>query len=790
VLRAAAAVLAAGLVLAAGVAGWAALHLLRSRPRLDGELRLADLSASVRIERDKWGVPSVQAENRDDAAFALGFLHAQDRFFQMDLLRRSAAGELAALVGRAALGFDRELRVHRFRHVARRILPTLPRSRTLDAYARGVNAGLDQLGASPFEYMLLRVQPQAWRPEDTILVVLAMYLDLQSSAAGIESSLGVAYDVLPAPLADFIAARGTQWDAPLRGDAAPAPPLPGAEVYDLRRRAQRQRDAPSWVGLQHEPVVRGSNSWAVAGSLCADGAALLAGDMHLDLRVPNIWYRASLSWSTAGGERWRVTGVTLPGTPVVVSGSNGHVAWAFTNSMVDVSDLVVLQPAGDSGRRYRTTDGIRSLETHLELIEVRGADADTLTVHESVWGPIIDRDHAGRRRAYRWIAHDDEAVNLGLLDMETAGSLEAALAAANRTRIPAQNCIVADERGRIGWTLMGPIPRRYGFDGRLPSSWADGTRGWSGVLAPHEYPRLIDPPHGRLWTANARVLSGELLRRVGDGGYVLGARAQQIRDALFALRRPTARDLLRLQLDNRAVFLERWRALLLDVLARKAGDASSAQHEAPALVEGWGGRAAVESVGYRIVRAFRDAVSDAVLRPLLAPCRELEPRLRAWHFRQREGAVWALVEARPAHLLDRRFEHWEALLSACADSTLARLQALGPLRERTWGERNTSRIRHPLSGAIPLVSRWLDMAPQPLPGDSNMPRVQSPSTGASQRLVVSPGREEMGFFHMPCGQSGHPLSPFYRNSHGAWESGQPTPFLPGATRHTLVLSPG
>ncbi len=215
----------------------------------------------------------------------------------------------------------------------------------------------------------------------------------------------------------------------------------------------------------------------------------------------------------------------------------------------------------------------------------------------------------------------------------------------------------------------------------------------------------------------------------------------------------------------------------------------SARVEMRGYVESWGGRAAVHSVGYRIVRAFRAAVLDAALEPLLVACREREPRLRLWHLRHREGVVWALVETQPLHLLDPRYDDWPALLAACADSTLVRLQTRGPLRDRTWGEHNTSRIRHPLTRAVPFLSRWLDMPPRPLPGDSNMPRVQATSHGASQRFVVSPGREDEGFFHMPGGQSGHPLSPFYRNSHRSWEEGDPTPFLPGATRHSLVLKP-
>ena len=776
-----------------GLAAWVGLRLVRSRAQLDGELQVDGLRASVRIERDADGVPTLHAEDRADAAFALGFVHAQERFFQMDLLRRSAAGELAALIGGVVLDFDRALRVHRFRARAQRIVANLPRAPLLQTYADGVNAGLQELGAAPYEYLLLRSRPEPWKPEDTILVVLAMYLDLQPNEGGIESSLGVAYEVLPRALADFLAQRGTRWDAPLRGEAATVAPIPDASVFDLRRQASggatptRLRD--TYVPGRDEPEVSGSNSWAVAGSLCVDGAALLAGDMHLSLGVPNLWYRASLSWNAPEGRSWRVTGVTLPGTPVVVSGSNGSVAWAFTNAMVDVSDLVVLEPADDSGRRYLTPDGVRAFETHVERIAVRGAAVDTLRVDSTIWGPVVDRDHTGRQRAYRWVAHDIEAVNLGLLDMETAVSLEAALDFANRTRIPAQNCIVAAHDGRIGWTLMGPVPRRFGFEGRLPSSWADGTRGWNGLLAAPEVPRIVDPPDGRLWTANARVLGARAQQRVGDGGYVLGARAQQIRDALRELDNVTAHDMLHLQLDDRAVFLGRWQALLLDTLRRTPGLDPQGHDAARRVVENWGARASIESVGYRIVRAFRDAVTDAVFEPLLARCREVEPRLRPWHFRQREAAVWALVEARPPHLLEPRFDSWDALMSACVDSTLSRLRASGALTDRTWGERNTSRIRHPLSRALPFVSRWLDMKPRPLPGDSNMPRVQSPTHGASQRFVVAPGREAEGFFHMPCGQSGHPLSPFYRSAQHAWEEGLPTPFLPGPRRYTLSLTP-
>ena len=374
--------------------------------------------------------------------------------------------------------------------------------------------------------------------------------------------------------------------------------------------------------------------------------------------------------------------------------------------------------------------------------------------------------------------------------MERARNLDEALDIANRCGIPAQNCVVADRSGRIGWTLMGALPRRIGFDGRVPTSWADGARRWDGMLPPADHPRLVDPPSGRIWTANQRVVDGAMLARLGDAGYAIGARARQIRDDLFALQAARPEDLLGIQLDDRALFLERWRGLLLDVLTPEATRTDRHRREMRRLVENWGGRAAIESAGYRVVRAFRGAVSDFALAAPTAACSKADPRFRSRMLGQREGPVWRLVRERPQHFLDPRYASWDTLLLAAADTTLQELLRDGPnLAPRTWGERNTTRIRHTLSRAVPALGRWLDMRPRPLPGDSHMPRVQGPASGASQRMVVSPGQEEKGFFHMPCGQSGHPLSPHYRDSHRAWEEGLATPFLPGPTKHTLRLVP-
>lgn len=776
---------------------WLRSRVKASLPQLSGDRSVPGLSAPVTVERDAIGVPTIRAGSRADATRALGFLHGQERFFQMDLLRRSAAGELAEIVGPAVVEADRANRIHRFRAVARRVVERAsPEERALvAAYADGVNAGLSSLGEKPFEYLLLRTDPAPWKPEDSILAVFAMFMDLHDGDGSDESALGILHDRLPPEMFAFLAPPGTEWDAPIVGEPLAAPPIPGPEVFDLRK-APAPRSLPKAATFRRfqeedEEFAVGSNNWAVAGTHTADGRALLADDMHLGIRVPNTWYRVSIIRPDGQGGSIRVTGVTLPGTPLIAVGSNGHVAWGFTNSYGDWTDLVLLEVDPRRPDVYRTPEGLKWFAKVTETIRVKGGEDVPFEVKETIWGPVLDTDHKGRPRAFAWTAHHPESVNLASVGLETARTLEEAMAIANRSGIPPQNFVVADETGRIGWTIMGQMPRRVGFSGQIPASWADGSRGWKGWLAPEEMPRVVDPPSGRIWTANARVVDGEMLAKLGDGGYDLGARARQIRDGLFAREKVTPADMLAIQLDDRALFLERWRKLLLDTLTPEAVAADPKRKEMRRLVETtWTGRASVDSVAYRLVRSFRLSTRNEVFIALSGQSGVPEEELFA-PTNQFEAPLWKLVTERPAHLLDPRYKSWDEQLLAAADKALEFDSRWGPeLAERTWGERNTTRIQHPLGGGVPLLGRWLDVPPRPLPGDSNMPRFQSATGGASERLVVSPGREEAGIFHMPVGQSGHPMSPHYQAGHEAWENGDPTPFLPGPAVHTLRLTPG
>ncbi|HEY5810760.1 MAG TPA: penicillin acylase family protein, partial [Povalibacter sp.] len=450
---------------------------------------------------------------------------------------------------------------------------------------------------------------------------------------------------------------------------------------------------------------------------------------------------------------------------------------------------VEVDPA--NSQRYLVGDSSEAFAMRTETIDVHGGPAVALEVKSTRWGPIVANDSQGRPLALAWTAHDPRASNVRMVDLELAGNVPEAIAVANRAGIPVQNFVVADREGHIGWTIMGQVPVRANYDSTLPASWRTSGTGWVGWRSPEEYPRLIDPAAGRLWTANTRTIDAESwLAFLGDGGYDLGARAAQIRDNLLALSDATEADLARIQVDDRALFLARWRDLLLELLDDLAIENRAARNNARQLVQKWSGRAAADDAGYAIVRAFRLQVRADVFDTLTARARMKYPASQFAPSAQFEGALWQLVTQRPRHLVDPRYQTWEESLLASLDSALQVLRKdCDELQRCSWGQRNLLDVRHPLSAALPFASHWLDMPAVPMAGDAAMPRVQGPRFGASERLVVSPGHEAEGLFQMPGGPVGHPLSPFYGAGHEAWVNGQPQPLLPGTPEHTLHLTP-
>jgi penicillin amidase len=612
----------------------------------------------------------------------------------------------------------------------------------LDVYRDGVNKGLNALATRPFPYLLTRTLPVPWRSEDSILVVNAMYFTLNDGGNFRELAFSTMHATLPEAAYRFLTAGGGEWDAPLIGTASHWPRAPSAGELNLHKLDPRLlRDTED-----HSDDLPGSNSFAVDGGLAA-GAALVANDTHLELRVPNIWFRTRLIYPNLRrpGLDNDIIGASLPGTPAIAVGSNRHVAWSFTNSYGDFTDWVRvrLDPADKS--RYRNATGWSSVTIHHEILHARGAPDEALDIYETEWGPILATDHDGVPLALAWTAHRPGAINMELAQLDVAETVDEAVMIAQNAGIPAQNFIVGDREGKIAWTIAGRIPVRTGdYDPTMPADWGAPGMGWSGWLMPAQYPLIVNPPQQRLWTANARTVDSPMLDRLGDGGYDLGARAKQIRDSLRGSEHFSPASMLAIQLDDRALFLARWRELLEMTLSR--AETAPWRVEMQQALEDWDGHASTSSVAYHLVRAFRREVTNKVLDGFAAAVRSHAPDFVLPKLNQAEHAVWTLIEQRPQHLLPPVYADWEDLLGSSARRVAERMRSKpGGIAARHWGERNTARIRHPLSRALPdFIGVWLNMPKDELPGDSNMPRVQGPSFGAANRFAVAPGNEERG----------------------------------------------
>lgn len=785
-------------VLLAAVVLW---QVHRSVPTLDGQVRVPGLQAGVTVSRDALGTAVVKGANRLDVARGLGFVHAQERFFEMDLTRRSAAGELSALFGSLALERDKLRRTHRMRAMLAARLAQMDADERglLQAYADGVNAGLAQLGTRPWQYGLLRAEPARWQPVDSLLVIAEMFWMLQGSSVQEGLARAQLRECVGDAAFDWLEPRGGRWDAALDGSVLQPGAMPGPDALDLRKPAPATpasaaasvvAQAPAFLDDaatpdRHEPVI-GSNNWAVSGARSVSGDAMLANDMHLSLGVPAIWFRAQFE---IGGERpLRAEGVTLPGVPALVVGSNGHVAWGFTNSYGQWFDWVEVPAHPAAGE-----------VTHvLETIAVKGGADVTLDITQFAGLPVVEK-RGPQSYALHWVANDGGAYSLALDRMLTASDVDAALGIAAHSGIPEQNFVAADDRGAIGWTIAGALlgthtPAAASF-GRfvpatevasLPRPMADTS---SSVVGSFD----LNPAGGQLWTANARTYEwpgagaggGSFTTAIGDGGYDLGARARQIRDRLGATAKFDEKTLAAVQFDDEALFMRPW--------ADRIAAASGQRVEVTRLLAAWNGRADADQAGYRLVRETRKRVLDALWTAWVAPLgavRGCDARGFEWHARF-EYAVEQALDGKPPHLLPRGFASWDAFLLAQVDATVADMTRHGarPLAQATWGEKTASHIGHPLARALPVLSRWLDMPSVPQSGDVNMPRVAGPGFGQSERLVVAPGHEERATLSMPGGQSGHPMSPYYGAGHADWVAGRATPLLAGTAEHVLTLAP-
>jgi penicillin G amidase len=772
-----------GLAAAATAAAW---HWLARRPlpKQKGTVELAGLEAPVRVRRDRWGVPHVEAGSAADLWFAEGFCHGQDRLWQMDFYRRALSGRVSEFAGEEGLPVDRLMRTLGMRRAAEREVATLDPEllALLERFCEGVNAAAAGAKALPFEMQLLRLEFEPWRPVDILGLGKLLAFGLSTNwekellRADMTRELGpeLAAKLDPGYPADNPVVTQEPWS----GDG-----LGLAEQVDAVRHS---------IGMAAE--ASGSNNWAVSGALSATGSPLIAGDPHLPPSMPGIWYQVGLTL----GDRF-VRGASLPGMPGVYMGQNNDVCWTFTNVMADVQDLFVERVEGD---RYLFEGEWRPLEIVREEISVKGRDApEVLDVRITHHGPLVNAalgaDDA-EPLALRWITLDQPTAFKGMFDLHGIRSGSDLVATLEGHTSPASNLIWADRHGSIGYKLIGWLPLRNGGCPDLPKPGWDGEFEWEGAVPYDELPEVVDPESGFLITANNRIVGDDYPHHI-TSDWLDGFRARRIEELLRSSEEHDVEGFEAMQSDNLSIpGLE---------AARRLGRLSpTEQREVSALerLRSWDGRLDPDSIAGTIYQAFLLRLAREVARAAIGD-RDLCER---WLDRADNGFTPHVTSPWRwhSHLMDLWEEGDEELISRPWDGLVleALSGALDDLSDRfgadpegwRWGHVHEMEFPHPLGEANPLLRKLLNRSLRAggaqetvsqIAYDPNDPykAVWAPSW----RMVGDPTAPERSRWQMFTGQSGHPASPHYDDLQADWLEGRTQPMAGEGPWRELDLVP-
>ncbi|MGZ6139143.1 MAG: penicillin acylase family protein [Myxococcaceae bacterium] len=707
----------------------------RSTPRIPG------LEAPVEVRFDARGVPTVRARSLADAMRVEGFLQARERLFQMELARRVAGGEVSALVGAAALPLDRRQRVLGFAGVADEAVRRLPAEERLDAQALadGINAFIaSHRGRWGLEFQLLGLEPRPWTPADSIRVLLLMHQQLSESWEAELTAEALA--PLPAARRSFLLPEISTDDVLVIPDAEP-PPAPSTAGL-LTRGAPPS--APLWVppgpetldvlGIPLEPSGRatppevGSNGWVIAGAHTASGKPILANDPHLGFTAPETWYPLRIELLAADGsvQRW-MQGVSLPGLPGLVIFQNDRLAIGFTNTGTDVQDTY---REAESGQR-------------VEHIAVKDGPAETLTVSLGRHGPMVRPG-----LALHWAALDPSTLRLPVR-MMLATDWASFNAAADGFLGPGQNVLYADVDGHIGFRAAGVLPLRApGDDGRTPLDGSSTAHDWSGYLPASRMPRMLDPPSGRVVTANQRLI-GTASGFHWPSSWASPTRARRITE-LVSGEGIDARAVRAMQLDTVGLVqkevVERLAPLLRPELSKA--------------LAGWDGRATADSRLFRAAEQIRRRAYEAVAAAALQGS-TITPAQLDWY--DDDPTLLAGVRASP--------EAWRRAGLGERDAVLGAAVRDVSLDGPAWGEENRLKVRHPFGRTGGLLG-WVFNPPAPrLSGCDRCVRVATPRFGQSMRFVVDLADPEATTLVLALGVSGHVWSPHRTDAQRDWLEG-------------------
>jgi len=802
-------------VVVAGALTWWLVY--RPLPQLDGNVVLPGLQKQVTVERDRWGVPHIRANSLDDLAEAQGYVMAQDRLWQMDLLRHVARGQLCEILGKSTLAIDKDFRTMQFGRVADRELAAMDAdSRSLlEAYARGVNHFIEQHPDHlPLEFSLLAYKPQPWQAADTLTITAYMYRTLTNvwenelDRATVEARVGpgrakdlfsveAAMDhfVIGDPNVPNDGSKGTRVqtdpdddeDDPepnrvIKADLRESGDNPAARFPDLTSAlANDVRD--SLLDIQQE--IRqslGSNNWVVNGTHTANEKPLLANDTHLELGLPPIWYEVHV---TAPG--WNVKGFTLPGAPLVIIGHNDRIAWGFTNNGADVQDLYIETFNPSAPDEYRVHGAWEKAQVYDETIHVKGATDEHLQVIVTRHGPVVHRE-GDKGYALRWTATEPGGLSKSYNTMGKAQNWQEFRSLIKRVWGPAQNTVYADVDGNIGYVMAARVPLRKKGHGEIPVPGDSDDYEWTGYIPFEQLPQALNPDSGLIVTANARV--------VGPGykPYLTDRWEEPYRTArIYELLRDKGglrpEDMLKVETDTYSYP----HAFLADQLSAASKTAQPKDGRTKKLIEGlkdWNGIADADSPEVSFLEETRRAAITMVLEPYLGK----ETGLYTW---RKTAFLQKILTERPAKWLPVGYKTYDELLIGAGDRAVARMAELSNksrVDDWAWKRFDGLDMVHPL-GRTGLLKTFLSITDKPQSGTAYSPRAATKHHGPAMRFVANLGNWDESIMLIAGGQSGQPGSAHYTDQFPYWYEGRPIyqPFSDvaeaGARKHTLTLKP-
>ncbi|HSY91799.1 MAG TPA: penicillin acylase family protein [Candidatus Binatus sp.] len=795
-------------VILAGVVGYGYFVLHSALPQLDGRLQVSGLSAPVTVTRDRQGVPTIEAASLEDLFFAQGYVTAQDRLWQMDLMRRFGSGELSEILGEDTLKLDREQRILGLRAAARKSIEMAsPRDRSFfEAYARGVNAFIGTHGNRlPIEFRILRYAPKPWTAEDSVVIANSMVKDLNYhyfydalSREKILAKLG------PELTADLYVNRSWHDRPPtvMREDLTAPDNNPNGsddeDDDDSPDNSVTRRDAPAVDRAQNDapsegPPVNGSNDWVVSGAHTVTGKPLLSNDMHLGHQMPNLWYEAHLHSGT-----FDVAGVTLPGLPYVIVGHNQRIAWGFTNVGPTVTDVYIenFNPQG----AYQTPNGWVQPEHRIEIIHVKDKPDVSVDVRITRHGPVITELVPGETRplALRWTLYD--GLHITSFDVNTAQNWDEFRRAFSQWDAPGQNVVYADVDGNIGYQTTGKVPIRAAGDGSLPVSGADNAHEWTSYIPFEKLPSIYNPPSGIIGTANGRITPDNYPNSISME-WEAPWRTARIYHVLESGRQFSTADMLALQTDVQSeagLFAAERFVYAVDHAAKP----SARVKQAAELMRSWDGRMQASSAAPTIAENSVGELRRLLLEPKLGsapadPSKDddvLSWKTYSWEMR----SVWLenILLHRPKRWLPEKYSNYDELLTAAVDAAVNGPQAPKDLPSWRWGAFNAVEIQHPILGKIPVIRHWSGPGVHEQSGSGYTVKAVTRHHGPSERFTANLADLDQSTLNIVTGQGGNFLSPYYMDQWKAWYEGTTftLPFsakaVDAAKAHRLVLEPG